>query len=133
LKIKTMKKSFKFRRIAGFILIGTAAILLFGFIVMQLWNNVLTSAIAVNTISFGQALGILLLSKILFGGFSGGRGGGWKGRREPWNEQMKEKWQTMTPEEQEKVKHEWRNRYNRWCRTSQTQHTNEERKTDTAL
>jgi hypothetical protein len=127
-----MKRSFKLRRIAGFILIATAAILLFGFIVMQLWNNVLTSAVPVNTITFGQALGILLLSKILFGGFSGGRGGGWKGKGAPWNNEMREKWQTMTPEEQEKFKHEWRNRYNRWCRPSQTQQSSEEGKNNAA-
>jgi hypothetical protein len=89
---------------------------------MQLWNNVLTSAVPVNTISFGQALGILLLSKILFGGFSGG--GRWKSKGGPWNNELREKWQTMTPEEQEKVKHEWRNRYNRWCRPSQATQSN---------
>ena len=127
-----MKGSYKFRRIAGFILIGTAAILLFGFIVMQLWNNVLTSAVNVNTITFGQALGILLLSKILFGGFKGGGSGGWKGKGGPWNNEMREKWQTMTPEEQEKVKNEWRNRYNRWCRPSQTKQSSEENNTNTA-
>jgi len=54
-------------------------------------------------------LGILLLSKILFGGF-GGRGfrGGPGGHA--WKQQMKEKWNTMSEEEREKFKAEWKNR-----------------------
>jgi len=103
------------RKIAGFILIAAAAILLSGFIVMNLWNGILTPVLGVHVINFGQALGILVLSKILFGGF---HGGGWRGRRGPWNNQMREKWQKMTPEEKEKFKNEWRNRCGRNNRTS---------------
>lgn len=114
-----MKGSFWFRKIAGFILIGAAAILLFSFVVMSLWNNVLATVVAVKTITFWQALGILILSKILFGGFRGG--GGWRGRGGQWNWQMKEKWQTMTPEERERFKQEWRNRCNRWGKPSATE------------
>jgi hypothetical protein len=111
-----MKRSFWFRRIAGFILIAVAAILLFSFIVMSLWNNILTAVISVPAITFGQALGILVLSKILFGGFRGG--GGWRGRGGRWGQEMKDKWQKMTPEEQEKFKYEWRSRCSRWGKPS---------------
>lgn len=113
-----MKRSFWVRKIAGFILIAAAAILLFTFIVMNLWNNILTPVLGVHIINFGQALGILILSKILFGGFRGG--GGWKGRRGPWNSQMREKWQNMSPEEKEKFKSEWRNRCSRNNKTNFT-------------
>ncbi len=105
-----MKRSFWMRKIAGFILIAAAAILFFTFIVMTLWNSILTPVIGVHNIDFGQALGILVLSKILFGGF---RGGGWRGRGRYWNSEMRNKWQTMTAEEKEKFKQEWRNRCNR--------------------
>lgn len=90
------------------------AVLLFGAIVMGLWNAILPEIIGVKAISFVQALGILLLSKILFGGF--GVRGGWKGRKREWNEKMKGKWENMTPEEKEKFKTEWRNRCGRWGR-----------------
>lgn len=106
-----MKRSFWIRKIAGVILIAAAAIFLFTFIVMSLWNSILVPVLGVRIINFGQALGILILSKILFGGFRGG--GGWKGRRGAWSTQMKEKWQTMSPEEREKFKSEWRNRCGR--------------------
>ena len=57
------------RRIMMFILIGAIAILVFGGVVMLLWNNILAQVTSVQPITFVQALGILVLSKILFGGF----------------------------------------------------------------
>ena len=90
--------------IATFII---AATLLFTLIVMALWNNILPAVLGVKTISFLQALGILLLSKILFGGFKGGwRGGG----RQEWQRKMREKCEAMTPEQRDKFKAEWKNR-----------------------
>lgn len=105
-----MKRKFWFRKIAGFIIIAALVITLFGFIVMSLWNQVLTAVLPVPAITFGQALGIFVLAKILFGGFRGGWGGG----RHAWGQKMKEKWQHMTPEEQEKFKEQWRNKCSRW-------------------
>lgn len=105
-----MKRTFWIRRVAGFILIAAAAVLLLTFIVMTLWNSILTPVLNVRSIDFAQALGILVLSKILFGGF---RGGGWRGRGRYWNSEIRTKWQSMTPEEKEKFKQEWKNRCNR--------------------
>lgn len=89
------------------LIFGTLAVLVFGFVVMSLWNNILPAVIGVKTITFLQALGILLLSKILFGGF-GGRGG-WRGSA-AWKQKMKQRFENMTPEEREKFKAEWKNR-----------------------
>jgi hypothetical protein len=58
-------------------------------------------------ISFAQALGILVLSKILFGGFRGGRPGGGHGG---WRHRMTERWESMTPEEREKFQQGMRGR-----------------------
>ena len=66
----------------------------------------------IGIINFWQALGILVLSKILFGGFHRG----WRRRHyndrqfSHWRREMLVKWKTMTPEEREKFKQEWRNR-----------------------
>ncbi len=99
----------KFKIAILFPIFFIAAILLFGTIVMLLWNAILPAVIGVKAITFLQALGILLLSKILFGGF--GRRGGWHGgRHSAWKEKMQEKLASMTPEEKEKFKAEWRNR-----------------------
>ena len=93
-----------------FILFGAAAVLLFGWVVMALWNAILPEVLGVKAITFLQALGILLLSKILFGGFHGKKHE-WKQRmQEKWRTRMEEKLAGMTPEEKEKFKAEWKNR-----------------------
>ena len=110
-----MKRRFSARKIAMFIVIGIAAVLLFGFIVMSLWNAILPAVLHVGTISFAQALGILLLSKLLFGGFHGGGRGG---RHRRWREDMREKWEQMTPEQRAQFREDWQNRCSRWKKPS---------------
>ncbi len=84
-----------------------AATLLFSLVVMSLWNAILPAVLGVKAITFIQALGILILSKILFGGFRGG----WRGGRgQEWKQKMKEKWETMSPEQRDQFKAEWKNR-----------------------
>ena len=84
-----------------------AALMLFTAVVMGLWNAILPAVLGVNTITFTQALGILILSKILFGGF----GGGFRGRHgRECRQGMRDKWEAMTPEDRSKFKSEWRNR-----------------------
>lgn len=99
------------RKVLFFILIAVTAILFFGGIVMLLWNNVLAQVLNISTITFGQALGILLLAKILFGGWRCGWGGG---HRHHWKNRMQQKWSAMTPEEREKFKEQWQKRCGPW-------------------
>jgi hypothetical protein len=68
-------------------------------VIMSLWNWLMPALFALHRISFWQALGLLLLAKILFGGFRGGRG-----PRMHWKGRMAERWAQMTPEEREKFK-----------------------------
>jgi hypothetical protein len=103
--------------------IATFAILfvgLAGFAVKTLWNALLPDITGVSTITFWQALGLLVLSRILFGGF--GRGpAGWKnygqsgfdGRdvKARWRRKMAERWQKMTPEQRAQAKQHWCNRW----------------------
>src|SRR6476660_7584983 len=114
-----MKADFWVRRIVMFILIGAVAVLVFGGAVMLLWNNILAHVTNVHTITFLQALGILVLSKILFGGFRGG----WGGRRYYWKQKMMNKWNNMTPEEREKFKQEWQKRCGGWGYRSWSERT----------
>jgi hypothetical protein len=88
---------FKGIKIALLVIIGCIA---FGFIVESLWNVLVPPIIGWHTITFWQALGLLLLSKILFGGFHrhGGR------ERDRWKQRMKDRWEQMTPEEREKFR-----------------------------
>src|SRR5690349_2904493 len=91
-----------------FIPIVIGGIFLFGWIIMFLWNAILPDVSSLKPITFWQALGIFVLSKILFG-FNKGWGGkpGWKNR-------MESRLHNMTPEEKEKFKAEWRDRCNSW-------------------
>ena len=105
-----MKKRFWARKVVFFILFAAIAILVFGGVVMLLWNNVLAQVTHVSTITFIQALGILVLAKILFGGFRGG----WGSRRYYWKQRMRDKWNNLTPEQREKFKQEWQKRCGHW-------------------
>ena len=61
--------------IAGWILLGILAItgiaILFGFIVMWLWNWLMPEIFGLTTITYWQAVGLFILAKFIFGGFSG--------------------------------------------------------------
>jgi hypothetical protein len=63
----------RFAKIAVMVLLGIAAM---GYVVMTLWNWLVPGLFAsAHEISYLQALGVLALSKILFGGFRGPGGG----------------------------------------------------------
>jgi hypothetical protein len=81
-------------RIAMMAIVAIPAI---GFLVMSLWNWLAPAVFGARTIDFWQAWGIILLSKLLFGGFHGRPG--YRGR---WKRRMRERWERMTPEEREK-------------------------------
>jgi hypothetical protein len=88
-------------KIVVLVLVGIAAL---GWVVMSLWNWLLPNLFfGVHEISYVQAMGVLLLSKILFGGFRGHCGGPHK-----WHQHRLE---SMTPEEREKFQSGMRG----WC------------------
>ena len=93
---------FKGLRVLALIAIGVTV---FGYVVMTLWNWLLPSLTGWHVISFWQALGLLILSKILFGGFRGGGHRPWQ-----WRRRMMERWERMTPEEREKFRDSMRGR-----------------------
>jgi hypothetical protein len=78
----------------------------FGFAVMWLWNWLMPALFGLHAIGYWQALGLLVLSKILFSGFRGRPGfpGDWRAR-------LIRRWDQMTPEEQEKFRAGLRGRY----------------------
>jgi hypothetical protein len=78
-------------------LFATLFVTVFGYVVMRLWNWLMPALFGWHLIGFWQAIGILVLSKILFGGFHGRHGG-----HMPWRRRMMERWEKMTPEEREK-------------------------------
>ncbi len=106
-----MKKDFKKRwyLFAPLFLAGAA---LFGFITMWLWNSLLPLLFHFPEISFWQAIGLLILTRLLFGSFGGGHhrhyNNGWRGN-------MREKWHNMSQEERENFMKN-HNISRDWCR-----------------
>ncbi len=103
-----MRRRFR-AKVPAIIFFGILFLFVFSFIVMTLWNAILPDIVNAKTINIWQSMGLLVLAKILFGGF-----GGWK-HKQRWREGMHAKWQAMTPEEREKFKEEWKHRCN-WRR-----------------
>ncbi|HSZ25933.1 MAG TPA: hypothetical protein VK766_09455 [Cytophagaceae bacterium] len=92
------------------------AIVAMGSVVMFLWNWLVPTLFHGPVINFCQALGILILSKILFGGFKKGgcnRGCHYKGGSH-WRNKLEEKFSNMSPEEREKLKQKFGNRCKSW-------------------
>jgi hypothetical protein len=77
-----------------FALFAVLAIALVGALVMALWNALLPVLFGWPAIGFWQAVGLLVLSKILCGSFRGGRGS-----KMHWRARMAERWAQMSEEE----------------------------------
>ena len=83
-----------------FVLIALVAVGVFSFLVMSLWNWLMPPLFGRPMITFWQALGLLVLSRILLGGLRGRPGSPhWH-----WRRRMMERWEQMTPEEREKFR-----------------------------
>ena len=99
-----MKKWFVLKavKIALFVAV---AVLVFGFVVMSLWNWLVPVLFSGPIINWWQAIGLLVLTKILFGGLHGGPGRHCgKHGRGYWRQRMEEKMANMTPEERERFR-----------------------------
>ena len=90
----------------GIFVATIAFIALFGLIVMLLWNSLVPALFHGPALQYWQALGLLVLSRILFGGLRGRAG--WHGH---WRQRMwRERWESMTPEERERMRERFRAR-----------------------
>lgn len=70
-----------------------------GYVVMHLWNWLMPGIFGLRAISFMEAIGLLLLSKILLGGLHRHAGG-----RPGWKRHMEERFANMSPEERERLR-----------------------------
>jgi hypothetical protein len=84
------------RKLWIFLPLAILAVAVAGFVVMNLWNWLIPALFAGRTITFWQALGVLVLSRLLFSGFGSHRG---FGRHRGFGG-----WERMSPEEREKFR-----------------------------
>lgn len=89
----------RIRRVALCAVVGIAGAALLGVVVMSLWNWLVPELFAGRVITFWQAMGLLVLSRLLFGGFFRRHGRGGPGRF-----RLMDRWEQMTPEEREKFR-----------------------------
>ncbi len=109
------------------IILGIIAITGVTFALMFVWNGLIPDLFKGPLITFPQALGLLVLSKILFHGFGCRGGHHWK--RHQWKERMQEKMSSMTPEEREKFREQWKQRCGRFGKWDEPATKNSETKT----
>lgn len=91
-----------------FFLLIPVFLLAAAWIVMLLWNAILPQVVHAGLITYWQAMGLLVLSRILFGGFghhNGHRPHSFRKARE-----LRQKWAQMSDEEKQKFREEFRNR-----------------------
>jgi hypothetical protein len=94
------------RHIVKFLVFAVIAVVLGGAVLMLLWNRLVPPIFGWHAITFLQAIGLLVLSRILFG--RPGFGGPWRGMR--WRRRMWQRWEQMTPEERERFRGAMRER-----------------------
>ncbi len=89
-----------------FAVIGLA--LLLGLAVQWLWNAILPQVAPVRELTYWQAVGLLVLSKILFGGWRGA--GRYRDRQ---HHEWRGNWRQMSDEDRERMRTAWRDRCRR--------------------
>src|SRR4051812_38232870 len=105
----------KARLLIPLFILAVAALL--SLAVYGLWNGVLADVLPVKTISYWQALGLLVLSRILFGGFPGRH----RGPFGPGRQMMMKHWESMTPEQREKMREAMQQRFGNCSHAPSTQ------------
>jgi|GEM_PF-610401 len=89
-------------RVLKIMVLAVAGISALSWVVMLLWNWLMPALfVGARSIDFLQSLGLLVLSKILFGGMRGH--GGWHKHHD--HHCHHRRWEKLTPEEREKFKH----------------------------
>jgi hypothetical protein len=96
-----MTKKKKWAVLAPLAILGMLAfVAIGGEVVRLLWNWLLPPLFGWRQLTFWEALGMLALCRILFGGL-----GGHGSPRSRISRRMAERWERMTPEERERFRH----------------------------
>ncbi len=100
-------KSWWFVKTIKFLVFAALAITIFSLIVMVVWNAVVPDLFGGPALGFWHAAGLLVLSQILLRGWGPWQHAhGW--RHEKWRKRFEERYASLSPEEREKVRHQWR-------------------------
>jgi len=88
-----------FLKVPAIIVFVFGVVALLSLVVMGLWNALIPSLFKGPVLGFWQAAGLLVLCRLLFGGFKGHHGHrGWRHRM------WRDRWESLTPEEREQLR-----------------------------
>jgi hypothetical protein len=96
------------RKAVGLGLVVLAAMAALGAVLMLLWNALVPGLFGLRPVGYWQALGLLVLVRLLFGGGHPRQARAWD-----WRRRMVQRWEAMTPEERERFR---RGLHGRFCR-----------------
>lgn len=105
-----MDRKFWLLRGLRFFFFAALFIVVAGFATQALWNWLMPALFRLPAITLAQTYGLLVLSRILFGGFRGGQPGGWARKRREWKERMAGRMEHLSPEAREKFRQQMQNR-----------------------
>jgi hypothetical protein len=94
----------KWKWVAKGIVFGTLFVTAITFASMFLWNNLAVGIFGLPALTFFQTMGLMILGRLLTGGFSPR---GWGGRHRMGGHYMKERWKNMSPEQREQLTQRW--------------------------
>jgi len=111
-------------KVIGVMLVVVLASMVLGWFVQLLWNGLIPNIFHTGiTITFWQAVGLLILARLLFRGFGGG-GRHWEHKRwgrnpmmdyrKEWHQGPWQHWHDMSKEERAEMKTEWKQGWHGW-------------------
>jgi hypothetical protein len=116
-------RRYRFMKVIAFLVLAPLFVAALGFVVLSLWNALIPSLFAGPVLGFWQAVGLLVLCRILFGGFRGRGGSHRSWQHWAW----RERWHRMTPEERDRFRDGFKRRG--FCGDSRQDDLNEPKET----
>ncbi len=110
-------RRFKLLKIVVSLAIMALVLVIVGFSIPPLWNYLIPPLFGGPVITFGQAVGLFLLTRILFFPFhpwAWGRGYRGGPRGDYWRKRFEEKLNNMPPEERERFRQQYHGRCGGW-------------------
>ena len=107
---QSLKRKFRPKKIIFILLAIIAITTVLGTVIMLLWNAILPNILGTRPINIWEAIGLLVLCRLLVGGLKrGGMGKRMYSRKKAW----REKWMHMSEEEKTEFKARWKERCGR--------------------
>lgn len=94
----------KWQWVVKAVFFGALMIFVFTGATMLLWNTLATAIFGLPAINFFQTIGLMILGRLITGGF---RPGGWGGPAQARKHFMRERWQHMSEDERKQFMQRW--------------------------